>query len=302
MMCSPFKKYGICQYGIQCNHNHNYDGKDINLTVALNVLMGSNHNIMKEMTSINRRLDRIEKDVQELKDKSKDTSIILNKIKNVDSKMEDVMKSARSGGLPLRSYYTTFQESQVAHFDLPISLNTSSTKHLNERAISTQDNPRVGLEVFKSSSSVSEQFGSDSNNSTPEDKLEEKTLFDINLEDDEIDQLDNTLVSNTDPDDTDDVNKAKTFLRSILSPSKLGDTVSKIQTNLSFGKGKSGTSKRPLEKGFFRKSLESLPMYGSTLLKLDTSQEDIEQTKSTNSDPQEAIICDDVEDLIQDIT
>lgn len=168
-MCTIFKKYGVCQDGINCAKSHDYKNPDVNLCIALNVIIGGNAKIMKELEFINSRLDKLENSLDLMKDTTKNVNIVLNKIKSIDDKMENICHASKSGGLPLKAVYTSFQNSNTAFPIIPSVAGHSQNINLNSRAMRATQAPTLGTEIAKSDTSSSEKTPSRDDVSLPDD-------------------------------------------------------------------------------------------------------------------------------------
>lgn len=231
-MCSTFKKHGICQLGINCPKKHDYKDKDVNLSLALNVILGCNSKLMSEVEKINVRLDKIEVDLNEIRNKTQDNKIVSSKLKSIDEKMENVIKSSQSGGLPLKSYVTAFQAANTAFPNLPSVADHTFQRDLNKRAIDSSSTPIIGREIPKSDSSSSGKVESIGNSSVEEDIVEQHS-FDIyptvNLE---SMKFENDSDNQNTPQNSPRNSSFEPKLGFSLSPSKLDKPLSTKNENL----------------------------------------------------------------------
>lgn len=168
-MCSTFKKYGVCPLGFNCPKKHNYENQEVNICVAFNVLIGGNAKIVEEISKISKNLEKINQKIDDSKISGKDISMILNKIKSIDEKMENISDAAKSGGLPLKSYYAVIQDSTATFPNLPSVHGHKLNPTLNQRAVSSNKNACVGVEILRSDTSSSEKDDSGKGQLSPDD-------------------------------------------------------------------------------------------------------------------------------------
>lgn len=133
--CTVFEQLGICVNGTSCQFTHDYS-QSHNMSIALNA-------IMAQIRKLSVHLDVLSEDILELKAtvetnlKVKDPmNTILSKVGSIETKLKEMAKSMKTGGIPLQSSLLTFTESAID--DLPVDQLNSESLNLRSMRYSRQ--------------------------------------------------------------------------------------------------------------------------------------------------------------------
>ncbi|UHK03261.1 MAG: hypothetical protein FSLLV1_gp4 [Hangzhou scotinophara lurida lispivirus 1] len=169
-MCTPYKTYGVCPKGIRCNKNHVYKDEIINHKIGFNVIIGLIVDIGKNMETMNKKINKIEKscenlevmikDFKDIQEDSGTIKIIYNKINTINNNLEKIKDACKSRGLPLSTTLTEFKgtfsnldQKESGTKERSPRQRSSKTVSLNKRLI--DESKKSESIIMKNSSSSS---------------------------------------------------------------------------------------------------------------------------------------------------